>query len=99
MNLPKATKLIVMNTLTAIMLTVVVAIASWGETAMASNEGLSQLFDEHWEYTLQRWPTSATYNGDHRFDDKLHDVSAKAYENEAATLRTFLSKLDLFHAD
>ncbi len=66
---------------------------------MAANESLSQLFADHWNYRMERWPTSATYNGDHRFDDKLHDVSIDAYKRDEATFRAFLDRLQLITGD
>ncbi|GAB4329530.1 MAG: DUF885 domain-containing protein [Candidatus Zixiibacteriota bacterium] len=66
---------------------------------MAANEGLQQLFADHWNYQLERWPTSATYNGDHRFDDKLHDVSVEAFKQDEATIRSFLKRLELITSD
>ncbi|MBD3298553.1 MAG: DUF885 family protein, partial [candidate division Zixibacteria bacterium] len=70
-----------------------------GATTMAANESLAQLFADYWNYRMERWPTSATYNGDHRFDDRLHDVSIAAYQQDEATIRGFLERLELIVND
>ncbi|HWI11188.1 MAG TPA: DUF885 domain-containing protein [Burkholderiaceae bacterium] len=36
------------------------------------------MFDDYWEWVLREYPDFATYLGDHRYDDRLHDESAAA---------------------
>jgi len=34
---------------------------------------LNKLYEDYWEFTLKENPTTATYLGDHRYDDALED--------------------------
>lgn len=60
----------------------------------STEDRLHQLFDEHWEYTLQENPLLATMQGDHRFNDRLPDVSLDAVSRRAQEARLFLERLD-----
>lgn len=51
-----------------------------------------QLFEEYWNFQMERSPLWATYLGDHRFDDRLPDVSVNAREAQRATLEEFLKR-------
>lgn len=42
---------------------------------------------------LETWPTYATYIGDHRYDDKLDDLSLEAYDNWTRGAEEFLDRL------
>jgi len=52
-------------------------------------DALSKLFGNYWEYTLERSPTFATYLGDHRFGDRLEDLSDEAQTKHIARLREY----------
>ncbi|MCC7431696.1 DUF885 domain-containing protein [bacterium] len=54
---------------------------------------MHKIFDEEWEFGLQRYPTNATYNGDHRFDDKLEDLSEKALLEDLNRSKQVLEKI------
>ena len=43
-----------------------------------ANAELRQLADEYWDVLLELNPTTATVLGDHRFDDRIEDLSAEA---------------------
>jgi hypothetical protein len=43
-----------------------------------SNELLIKLFEQYDEFNLRNNPVSATYEGDHRWDDRLDDLSENA---------------------
>ncbi len=68
-------------------------VACAGATAAppTAAEQANALFAEYWEWQLRELPGFATYIGDHRYDDRLTDVSAaaiarrKAYQAELAT--------------
>jgi len=60
----------------------------------ASAKKLHQLFDDYWEYILKSSPTFATYIGDHRYDDKLADVSGQAYRDETKAIKNYLDQLE-----
>ncbi len=54
---------------------------------------LGELYDEYWEYYLRANPTTATYLGDHRYDDALEDISVEAYQRRVSSARSFLERL------
>lgn len=55
-----------------------------------------QLFDDYWNFQMERNPLGATYLGDHRFDDRLPDVSQEGRELERQALTGLLKRaLDL----
>ncbi len=54
-------------------------------TANPASRALHALFDAQWEALAQRFPEFATYRGDHRFNDRLADVS-QAAQDEADRL-------------
>ncbi|MEW5875508.1 MAG: DUF885 domain-containing protein [Candidatus Zixiibacteriota bacterium] len=65
---------------------------------MAKASDLDQLFSEHWEYQMRESPTWATYLGDHRYDDRLPDLSSAAVARQADTLRMFLARVQAIAA-
>ena len=48
--------------------------------SLSSDQKLQQLFDDHWEFTLQTNPLSATSQGDQRFNDLLPASGLDAFE-------------------
>jgi uncharacterized protein (DUF885 family) len=60
---------------------------------MDATDDLNQLFTDFWDFQMETSPTWATYVGDHRFDDRLSDVSPEAIQRETETLREFQSRL------
>ena len=54
---------------------------------------LTSLFKEYWEFVLQTWPWFATYLGDHRYDDKLEDLSQSAFDKWTAKAGDFLKRV------
>jgi uncharacterized protein (DUF885 family) len=54
---------------------------------------LHQLFGEEWEWQLRDNPEGATILGDKRFDDKLTDRSAAAFERRRAHNRETLARI------
>lgn len=57
------------------------------------SQSLHSLFKEYWDFVLETWPTYATYIGDHRYDDKLDDLSLEAYDNWTRGAEEFLDRL------
>lgn len=55
---------------------------------------LQNLFDREWAWRLEQSPLLASSIGDHRFDDRLPDVSDDAETRRAAETRAFLEELD-----
>ncbi|MBN1877237.1 MAG: DUF885 family protein [Anaerolineae bacterium] len=54
---------------------------------------LTSLIAEEWEFRMQENPLFATTCGDHRFNDRLPDVSEAAVARRLAQLRAYLEKL------
>ena len=55
---------------------------------------LTALFKEYWEFVLQTWPWFATYLGDHRYDDKLEDLSQEAFDRWTAKAEDLLKRVE-----
>jgi prolyl oligopeptidase len=56
-------------------------------------DSLHAVFAEYWEHEAERNPTDATYRGDHRWSDRLEDLSAAARERDAAARRSLLERV------
>jgi uncharacterized protein (DUF885 family) len=54
---------------------------------------LHALFDEDWQWGLERYPESATMLGDNRYNDRLTDLSPEAIERSKAHEREMLSRI------
>jgi uncharacterized protein (DUF885 family) len=59
-----------------------------------ADERLRELSEEYWDALLETSPTTATLLGDHRFDDRLEDLSAEAEADQRARLCSVLDRLD-----
>ena len=55
---------------------------------------VNALFEEYWEWVLREYPEFATSLGDHRYADRLQDVSAQAVRHRNATAAQFKARLD-----
>ncbi len=51
-----------------------------------------QLFADYWNFQMERYPMWATYLGDHRFDDRIPDLSVEARGRERVALEGFLRR-------
>ncbi|MDQ2825490.1 MAG: DUF885 domain-containing protein, partial [Actinomycetota bacterium] len=58
-----------------------------------ADEGLQELAEEYWEALLEASPTTATLLGDHRFDDRLEDLSEAAEAAQRARWTSILDRL------
>ena len=63
-----------------------------GTSGTSASEQIHALFDEYWEDRLERYPTWATYLGDHRYDDRLEDLSESADRELQEALTGFLER-------
>ncbi len=54
---------------------------------------LNSLYDDYWGFTLKENPTTATYLGDHRYDDTLEDFSEEAYRRHIDQYQKYLKQL------
>jgi uncharacterized protein (DUF885 family) len=59
-----------------------------------TEEKLHALFDEFWEYSLERNPLFATSVGVHRYNDRLPVVAAEGYELHKQRLQQFLRRVE-----
>ncbi len=57
-------------------------------------DALHALFDEAWEYDLQEDPLWATHVGDHRWNDRLPEVTTQAVRRRLDQKREFLRRLE-----
>jgi uncharacterized protein (DUF885 family) len=55
---------------------------------------LQKLFDDYWQLKLEESPTRATYLGDHRYDDRLEDLSETARIIGINQRKAMLKQLD-----
>ncbi|MCC6708481.1 MAG: DUF885 domain-containing protein [Gammaproteobacteria bacterium] len=54
---------------------------------------LAALYEEYFEARLRRYPSSATFNGDHRYDGRLENPASAAFTTSAvAEQRDFLAR-------
>jgi len=68
--------------------------------AQANSAGaqLKSLFDEEWEYELRTSPETATFVGDDRYNDRLTDYSAQAYQADTEARSKFLARFQAIPA-
>jgi uncharacterized protein (DUF885 family) len=62
--------------------------------APAPSSDLRDLADRYWDARLAASPLTATFLGDHRFDDQVDDVSEEAERTLAERWRGFLAEAD-----
>ncbi len=62
-------------------------------TTKNSSDALNQLFREDWEYQLKSQPLFATYIGDHRYNDRLADLSMRAISENQKMDSVILARL------
>jgi uncharacterized protein (DUF885 family) len=56
-------------------------------------DAFAQLLDDHWEFTMRSEPVWATMTGDHRYDDRLPEVSEAAMGEKLDELRELRQRL------
>lgn len=65
----------------------------WGCTQVEKTMSpWDQLFEDYWNFQMERSPFWATYLGDHRFDDKIPDLSQEAHAQARQKLGEFLTR-------
>jgi len=70
-----------------------VAASAGGVAATAAaSRALSKLCDEFWQGWLAANPTEATVLGDHRYDNRLEDITPAGIAREEARLRSVLAR-------
>ncbi|MBK6878581.1 MAG: DUF885 domain-containing protein [Ignavibacteria bacterium] len=63
------------------------------------NDNLQEIFSEYVEYGKRNYPEGATYDGDHRYDDKVTDNSEAGILARDDSTRNFLAKLTKINYD
>ncbi|HXH18407.1 MAG TPA: DUF885 domain-containing protein [Chitinophagales bacterium] len=58
-----------------------------------ANQAIGKLFADYREYCFRNYPTWASYEGDHRYDDRLTDLSDAAEEARYDSVQGFLDRL------
>lgn len=58
----------------------------------AATKALHALFDRHWQWSAETFPEFATYRGDHRYGDRLSDVSPEALAERDRRTAQFLAE-------
>ncbi|MEV0765798.1 DUF885 domain-containing protein [Nocardia sp. NPDC050435] len=61
---------------------------------MDSHEELTRLADRYWDTRLEMSPTAATMLGDHRFDDRIEDLSRAADDRYLSAYRSLLGEVE-----
>jgi len=79
--------------------TIAVACGCFSSATLAQeNSDLKRLAHQYWELVLEHSPERATDIGDHRFDDRLDDLSLQADERFDTTLRSLRSEIEKIDA-
>src|SRR3954471_4367929 len=66
--------------------------------ALTPQQQLDRLLKDEWEFEMRNSPEAATYQGDHRYDDRLSDYSAQAFRATAAEKKRFIARADAIDA-
>ena len=61
---------------------------------MDNNKELNGLMQDYWEFVLKNNPTFATYIGDHRYDDRLEDLSEEAVSAQTDYFKELTAKIE-----
>lgn len=59
-----------------------------------ATRALEQLFADEWQDRLENSPLFATAAGDHRYNDRLDDVSTEAHRRRETSAKEFLARLE-----
>ncbi len=60
----------------------------------SADDQLNKLLTDAWETELREFPLFATRAGDHRYDDRLDDMTVAAFERRLGQQREFLTRLE-----
>ncbi|WP_433755972.1 DUF885 domain-containing protein [Nocardia sp. CA-135398] len=66
---------------------------------MDGHDELTNLADRYWDSVLAAAPSTATLLGDHRFDDRVEDLSPGAEQRLLATFRELRDQVDALDAE
>jgi uncharacterized protein (DUF885 family) len=68
-------------------------------SCISSEDQLQNVFDDHWDYSLQANPLFATNQGEHRYNDRLPESDLSALELRNQQNREFLYRLESIDRD
>ena len=74
-------------------LALVSPLALYSQSVEIRRKTLNTIFTEMWEDTLRTSPEFASSIGDNRYNDQLSDYSVKAYNDQLARGRAYLTRL------
>ena len=77
----------------------VLATTAVATAVAAPGDELEALINAYWNYELETNPFGATFAGDHRFNDRVPDVTPQAFEAQAEQRAAFLEQLNAIDAD
>jgi uncharacterized protein (DUF885 family) len=60
---------------------------------LSKASSLKSLFREYWDFVLESWPWLATFLGDHRYDDRLEDLSQRAFDQWTGKAEDLLRRI------
>ncbi len=66
---------------------------------MTAADDLRDLTERYWEHRLETSPLFATFLGDHRYDDRVDDLSAEAEARQRAAALTFRAEAEAIGLD
>ncbi|MEW6322117.1 MAG: DUF885 domain-containing protein [Acidobacteriota bacterium] len=69
------------------------------DPAASARTALEALFEREWQWRLEDSPLLASSIGDHRYDDRLQDVSAAAFAARRSRTEAFLDELAAIDRD
>ena len=68
------------------------------QSTSSPKQQLDRLIHDEQEYELKTSPETATYRGDHRYDDQVTDFSIKALRARPVAIKAFLKRADAIDA-
>ena len=66
---------------------------------MTGHDELIGLADEYWDAVMEANPSTATLLGDHRFDDRIEDISVEAQDAQKSTWQALLARVEALPAE
>ena len=64
-----------------------------------TNDDVRALAEEFWESLLEASPTFATFVGDHRYDDRIEDLTEEAEARQRTTMASLHTRLEAIDAE
>jgi uncharacterized protein (DUF885 family) len=87
-------KVIMRKLLITLTILMCLALLGFGKKQDSASKQLNKLFEDELEFSLRQDPLFATFYGDHRFDDKLPQVSLDNINQKAKQTTVFLERLN-----